>query len=304
MEEQAMNIIRRGHRGVSVFTIPMIMPNGPPANVSLAFDILGPCYTTASACASSGHAIISAFEAIRRGKVDVMVTGGTEAPIVRLSLAAFGNMKALTKRFNDAPQTASRPFDGERDGFVMAEGAAILVLESQAHAEARGARPYAEIIGYGDTADSYHLVQPDAEGSGAANAIHEAIAMAGLDPAQIAEQTYVNAHGTSTKLNDAAETAALKAVFGPRAYKLQVSSTKSMTGHLIGAAGALESVAAVLALDNGILPPTINYQTPDPDCDLDYIPNTARKAQATYALNNSFGFGGHNTSVLFRRIDR
>jgi 3-oxoacyl-(acyl-carrier-protein) synthase len=186
----------------------------------------------------------------------------------------------------------------------MAEGAAILVLESQAHAEARGARPYAEIIGYGDTADSYHLVQPDAEGSGAANAIHEAIAMAGLDPAQIAEQTYVNAHGTSTKLNDAAETAALKAVFGPRAYKLQVSSTKSMTGHLIGAAGALESVAAVLALDNGILPPTINYQTPDPDCDLDYIPNTARKAQATYALNNSFGFGGHNTSVLFRRIDR
>lgn len=303
MEEQTAGMFRRGPRGVSVFTIPMIMPNGPPANVSLAFDILGPCSTTASACASSGHALITSYEAIRRGQVDVMVTGGTESPVVRLSIAAFANMKAVTKKYNENPTIASRPFDGERDGFVLAEGSAILILESESHAGARGAKAYAEIIGYGDTADSYHLVQPDAEATGAARAIRQAFRMAGLEPAEVASSLYVNAHGTSTKLNDAAETAALKAVFGPSAKQLQVSSTKSMTGHLIGAAGAIEGLACAMALREGILPPTINYQTPDPDCDLDYIPNQARRASVRYALNNSFGFGGHNTTVLFRRID-
>ncbi len=302
MEEQAQNINRRGPRGVSVFTIPMIMPNGPPANVSLAFDILGPCFTTASACASSGHSTIAAFEAVRRGQVDVAVTGGTESPIVRLAIAAFSNMKALTKKYNDNPTAGSRPFDNDRDGFVIAEGAAVLILESARHAQARGAKPYAEVLGYGDSADSYHLVQPEAEATGAARAIRQSLVMTGIDPAAVAGKLYVNAHGTSTKLNDAAESKALRSVFGEAASKLQVSSTKSMTGHLIGAAGAIESVASILALKNQLLPPTINYTTPDPECDLDYIPGTARKANVEFALNNSFGFGGHNTALLFGRV--
>lgn len=302
MEEQTGNMIRRGHRGVSVFTIPMIMPNGPPANISLAFDITGPCYNTASACASSGHSIMAAFEAIKRGQIGMCVTGGTESIIVRLAIAAFANMKALTKKYNDNPTAASRPFDNDRDGFVMAEGAAILVLESEEHLRKRGGKARAEIIGYGDTADSYHLVQPDADATGAARAIRGAFSMAGMDPSEVAGSLYINAHGTSTKLNDAAETAALKAVFGEQASKLQISSTKSMTGHLIGAAGAIESAACVLALQEGILPPTINYQTPDPECNLDYIPNEARQAKVAYALNNSLGFGGHNTSMLFRSV--
>ena len=302
MEEQTENIIRRGSRGVSVFTIPMIMPNGPPANVSLAFNITGPCYTTASACASSGHSIIAAFEAVRRGYLDAAVTGGTESTIVRLAIAAFSNMKALTKKFNDNPTAASRPFDNDRDGFVMSEGAAILILESEESMQKRGSKPYAEIIGYGDTADSYHIVQPDADATGAIRSIRGAFAMAQLQPADVADNLYVNAHGTSTKLNDAAETTALKTVFGDAAKKLQVSSTKSMTGHLIGAARAIESIACSLALQNGILPPTINYHTPDPECDLDYIPNEARRSPVQYALNNSLGFGGHNTSILFRKV--
>ena len=302
MEEQTENIIKRGPRGVSVFTIPMIMPNGPPANVSLAFNITGPCYNTASACASSGHSIIAAFEAVRRGQLDAVVTGRSESIIVRLAIAAFSNMKALTKKFNDNPTAASRPFDDGRDGFVISEGAAILVLESEESVAKRGSKPYAEIIGYGDTADSYHIVQPDVEATGATRSINAAFTMAKLNPADVAGNMYVNAHGTSTKLNDAAETKALKSVFGESAKKLQISSTKSMTGHLIGAAGALESLACALALQNGILPPTINYQTPDPDCDLDYIPNEARRAPVQFALNNSLGFGGHNTSILFRKV--
>jgi 3-oxoacyl-[acyl-carrier-protein] synthase II len=301
MEEQAQQINRRGPRGVSVFTIPMIMPNGPPANVSLAFNVMGPCFTTASACASSGHSTIAAFEAVRRGQVDAVLTGGTESPIVRLAIASFANMKALTKKFNDDPTVASRPFDGDRDGFVLAEGASVLILESATHARARKAKVYAEMIGYGDSADSYHLVQPDSEASGASRAIEQAFKMAGLSPAEVASRLYVNAHGTSTKLNDAAESLALKRVFGPAAPKLQISSTKSMTGHLIGAAGAIESAASVLALQNQLLPPTINYKTPDPECDLDYVPNIARPATIDWALNNSFGFGGHNTAILFAK---
>ncbi|MBY0587559.1 beta-ketoacyl-ACP synthase II [bacterium] len=301
MEEQAQQINRRGPRGVSVFTIPMIMPNGPPANVSLAFNVMGPCFTTASACASSGHSTIAAFEAVRRGQVDAVLTGGTESPIVRLAIASFANMKALTKKFNDDPTVASRPFDGDRDGFVLAEGASVLILESATHARARKAKVYAEMIGYGDSADSYHLVQPDSDASGASRAIEQAFKMAGLSPAEVASRLYVNAHGTSTKLNDAAETLALKRVFGPAAPKLQISSTKSMTGHLIGAAGAIESAASVLALQNQLLPPTINYKTPDPECDLDYVPNIARPATIDWALNNSFGFGGHNTAILFAK---
>lgn len=302
MEEQTENIIKRGPRGVSVFTIPMIMPNGPPANVSLAFNITGPCYTTASACASSGHSIIAAYEAVRKGHLDAVVTGGTESIIVRLAIAAFANMKALTKKFNDNPTAASRPFDDGRDGFVIAEGSVILVLESEESVAKRGVKPYVEIIGYGDTADSYHIVQPDVEATGATRAINAAFAMAKLNPEEVAGSLYVNAHGTSTKLNDAAETKALKAVFGEGAKKLQISSTKSMTGHLIGAAGALESLACSLALQNSLLPPTINYQTPDPECDLDYIPNEARKSDVKFALNNSLGFGGHNTSILFKKV--
>lgn len=300
LQEQTENLLRRGPRGVSPFTIPLLMPNAPPANVSLAFGITGPGYNVSSACSSSGHSVIDAFEALRRGEVDVVVTGGTESAMTRLAISAFANMKAMTKKFNDAPEKASRPFDANRDGFVMSEGSAILIMETEAHFKARGARPYIEMVGYGSTLDSHHLVQPDPSAQGAVRAIRAALKMARWSPQEIAAETYVNAHGTSTKFNDLAETVALKEVFGEHARKLQISSTKGATGHLIGAACATETAACALALREQVLPPTANYETADPECDLDYIPNHARPAKVRFALNNSFGFGGHNVCLAFQ----
>jgi 3-oxoacyl-[acyl-carrier-protein] synthase II len=302
LQEQTENLLTKGPRSVSPLTIPILMPNAAPANISLAFNITGPTYNVASACASSGHAMIDAFELLREGLVDVMITGGTEAAMTRLSISAFGNMRATTRKYNDRPEKASRPFDADRDGFVMSEGACILVFETEEYWQRRGGRAYAEFVGFGSTMDAFHLVQPDPSAVGATQAVQGALNMAGWDPAAIADQTYVNAHGTSTKFNDLMETMALKQVFDGEAQKLQISSTKSVTGHLIGAACAVEMAACALALDEGVLPPTINYETPDPECDLDYTPNTARKAQVRYALNNSFGFGGHNVCLALQKV--
>jgi 3-oxoacyl-[acyl-carrier-protein] synthase II len=303
LQIQTENLLSKGPRGVSPLTIPTLMPNASPANISLAFGITGTAYEVASACSSSGHAMIDAFELLRRGEADVVVAGGTESAMTRLGISAFANMKAMTKKYNDRPTEASRPFDADRDGFIMSEGAAMLVFETEESLRRRGGKAYAEMLGYGSAMDAYNLVQPDPSAKGAIRAIQKAVDMAGWKPADVAGRTYVNAHGTSTKFNDAAETKALKEVFGSSAAKLQVSSTKSMTGHLIGAACAVEMAACVLALKEGILPPTINYQTPDPECDLDYIPNKARKSDVEFAVNNSFGFGGHNVSLTIRRAE-
>jgi 3-oxoacyl-[acyl-carrier-protein] synthase II len=251
--------------------------------------------TIVTACASSANAIGEATETIRRGAADAILAGGAEAGLVPLALAGFNVMTAISRR-NDAPQKASRPFDLHRDGFVPGEGAAALVLESLDHAQARGARIYAEVLGYGASADAYHITAPQETGEGAAAAMSAALAQSGLEPKDIG---YLNAHGTSTQLNDKSETAAIKQVFGPAAYQLPISSTKSMTGHLLGAAGAVEAVACVMALQTGILPPTINHETPDPECDLDYIPNVARRVPVRTAMSNSFGFGGHNACLIF-----
>lgn len=303
LQEQTENLLARGPRSVSPFTIPVLMPNAAPANISLAFGITGPTYNVASACSSSGHAVIDAFELLRRGDVKVVITGGTESPLTRLAISAFANMKAMTKKFNDCPERASRPFDADRDGFVMSEGSCIMVFETEEHLTRRGGRkPYGEMVGYGSTMDAFHLVQPDPSAQGAIRAIRQALKMARWNPADIAGQTYVNAHGTSTKYNDLAETIALKATFEESAKKLQISSTKSVTGHMIGAAGAIETAACLLAMSRGTLPPTINYENPDPQCDLDYIPNTARQADVRFALNNTFGFGGHNVCLAFKKV--
>lgn len=301
LQEQTERLIERGPRRVSVFTIPMLMPNASPANISLAFGAKGPAYTVSTACASSGNAMIDAYEMLKRGEVDVVITGGTEASLTRLGLAAFSNMKAMNKGSNDDPAKSVRPFNKERNGFIMSEGAGILIMETAEHLAKRGGRSYAELIGYGSTSDSFHLVQPDPDAVEATRAINEAFQMAKISPSEVANNIYVNAHGTGTKLNDAMETVALKKVFGDSASQLQVSSTKSMTGHIIGASCGIEMVACSLALQNGKLPPTINYEEPDPDCDLDYIPNDARETQVEYALNNSFGFGGHNISLLVKK---
>jgi 3-oxoacyl-[acyl-carrier-protein] synthase II len=249
----------------------------------------------ATACASSANAIGEAAEMIRRGSADVIVSGGAEAGLVPLALAGFNVMNAISRR-NDAPHKASRPFDLNRDGFVPGEGSAMLVLESLDHAQSRGARIYAEVLGYGASADAYHSTAPDETGNGAMRAMQAALAQAELKPQDIG---YLNAHGTSTVLNDKSETAAIKQVFGPAAYKLPISSTKSMTGHLLGAAGALEAIVCIKALLAGMLPPTINYETLDPACDLDYVPNVARRVPITTAMSNSFGFGGHNVCLIF-----
>lgn len=301
LQEQTENLLARGPRGVSPFTIPILMPNAAPANVSLAFNVTGPAYTVASACSSSGHAFIDAFEMLRRNEVDAVLVGGSESSLTRLGISAFANMRAMTKKYNDCPEKASRPFDADRDGFVMSEGGAMLVLEGEDHLAKRSVRPLVEIVGYGSTMDSHHLVQPDPSAQGAIRAIRQALRMANWDPEAIAGKTYVNAHGTSTKYNDLAETIALKEVFGSAASRLQISSTKGSTGHLIGAACAVEMAACVLAFEKGILPPTINQENPDPECDLDYIPNFARQATVDFALNNSFGFGGHNVCIAVAR---
>lgn len=301
LQEQTENLLSRGPRGVSPFTIPVLMPNAAVANISLAYGLMGTAYNVASACSSSGHAMIDAYEELQRGRVDVVVTGGTESPMTRLAISAFANMKAMTKKFNDNPTKASRPFDLNRDGFVMSEGSAILIFETEEHLRARGGKAYAEMLGHGSTMDSHHLVQPDPSAQGAIRAIRQSLAMTGWNLEEIAERTYVSAHGTSTHFNDLAETVALKEIFGASAKKLQISSTKSCTGHMIGAAGAIEMAVCALALRDGILPPTINYETPDPECDLDYIPNECRKAECEFAINNTFGFGGHNVSVAIRK---
>jgi len=299
MVDQIMVMEQRGPSRLSPFFVPMLMANAASAQVSMQFGLKGPSLTHVSACASSSHAIGEGGDIIRRGQADVMVVGGAEATVIPVVVAAFSAMKTLTRR-NDVPEAASRPFDKDRDGFVLSEGAAVVVLEELGHARARGARSYGELVGYGATADAYHITAPSPEGEGNARAMRMALRQAGLRPEQV---DYINAHGTSTQPNDREETAAIKHVFGEHAYKLLVSSTKSMTGHLLGAAGALEAIACLLAMRDGCIPPTINYTTPDPGLDLDYVPNTARAKSITTALSNSMGFGGHNASLIFAKAD-
>jgi 3-oxoacyl-[acyl-carrier-protein] synthase II len=287
----------KGPDRVSPFVIPMLIINMASGLVSMRFGAKGPNSSVVTACATGNHAIGDAFRIIQRDDADVMIAGGAEAMIVPLTIAGFCAMKAMSTR-NDDPQKASRPFDAGRDGFVCGEGAGIVVLESLEHAIRRDARIYAEIIGYGMTGDAHHMTAPDPEGDGAARAMALALKDARLTPSDIG---YVNAHGTSTPYNDRFETVAIKRVFGDHARKLAVSSTKSMTGHLLGAAGGVEAIATALALHHGLLPPTINYETPDPDCDLDYVPNQARKQDVDVALSNAFGFGGTNATLVFRK---
>jgi 3-oxoacyl-[acyl-carrier-protein] synthase II len=285
----------KGPRRISPFLIPMILPDTAPGQVAINFGIRGPNLAVTSACATGTNAVGEAYKMIQRGAADVMVCGGAESCIIGVVMAGFNAMTALSTR-NDDPQRASRPFDKNRDGFVAGEGSAILILESEAHARARGARIYAEVLGYGLTNDAYHISAPAENGAGAAKCMKLALDDAGLQPEQI---DYLNAHGTSTQLNDKSETAAVKTVFGEAAYNLSISSTKSMHGHLLGAAGAVEAVICVKALQHGIMPPTINYETPDPLCDLDYVPNAARPKPLRTVMSNSFGFGGHNASIIF-----
>lgn len=288
-------MLERGAGRVSPFMVPMLMANAPAGHIAMLFGFTGPNLCTISACASSNHALGEAMRLVRDGYVDLCIAGGSESATLPLTVAAFSQMTALTK--NPDPETASRPFDAERDGFVLAEGACALVLESEEHARARGARIYCEVAGYGASADAYHITAPDPKGSGAALAMRRALEDAGEDPSAV---TYINAHGTSTPLNDASETVAIKAVLGEHARRVAVSSTKSMTGHMLGAAGAVEGAACALAIANGVVPPTIHYEHPDPECDLDYVPNEARELPVRLALSNSFGFGGQNACVAFR----
>jgi len=295
--DQVLLMEARGPSRLSPFLVPMLMANAASAQISMQFGLKGPSLTHVSACASSSHAIGESGEIIRRGQADVMVTGGSEAAVLPLAIGAFSTMHAMSRR-NDDPQRASRPFDKDRDGFVLSEGSAVVVLEEREHATKRGAPIYGELIGYGATADAYHITSPSPEGEGNARAMRMALDESGLKPEEI---DYINAHGTSTQPNDREETAAIKQVFGEHAYKLLVSSTKSMSGHLLGAAGAFEAIACLLALRDGCIPPTINYTTPDPQLDLDYVPNTARAKAIKTALSNSMGFGGHNASLIFRK---
>jgi 3-oxoacyl-[acyl-carrier-protein] synthase II len=297
-EQQHETFMNRGYRRVSPFFVPMMIPDMATGQVSITLGARGFNSCTVTACATGTNSIGDAFKVIQRGDADVMVTGGAEAPITKMSFAGFCANTALST--NHDPQKASRPFDKDRDGFVMGEGAGIVVLEELEHALARGAKIYAEIVGYGATGDAYHITAPAPEGEGGARAMKMALDDAGLTPEEVG---YINAHGTSTEYNDKYETMAIKTVFGEQAYKLAVSSTKSMTGHLLGAAGGIEAIFTVLALKEGILPPTINLETPDPECDLDYVPNAARRQQVNAAISNSLGFGGHNATIAFRKYD-
>jgi len=297
-EENMRAYVEKGPDRVSPFFVPMFMANVASALVSMRYGFQGPNYATVSACASSGHAVGDAFRLIRSGEADVMVAGGSEAAITPLAIASFANMKALSER-NDDPATASRPFDKDRDGFVMGDGAATVILEDWDRAKARGARIYAELVGYGATADAHHITAPAPDGSGAQEAMRLAMKDGGIT---LPEVGYINAHGTSTPYGDAAETAAVKAVFAEQARKLVFGSTKSMTGHLLGAAGAFEFAVCTLALHHGVIPPTINQFHVDPACDLDSAPNHAVRRQVEVALSNSFGFGGHNVTLAVRRV--
>jgi len=295
--EQTKILIEKGPNRVSPFLVPMMITDMAAAQVSITLGVKGPNLCTTSACSSGSDAIGVAYELIRRGDTQAVLAGGSEAIINPLGITAFNALKAISTR-NDEPQLASRPFDTERDGFVIGEGAGILVLENLAHAQRRGAQILAEIMAYGATADAYHITQPDEDGEGAARAMQVALNKAGLATTEV---DYINAHGTATPLNDKMETIAIKTVFGNNAYHIPISSTKSMMGHLIGGAGAVEAAICIMVIQHGIIPPTINLTHPDPECDLDYVPNVARQAKVTTALSNSFGFGGHNSVLVFRR---
>ncbi len=292
-------LLSRGPKKLSPFMIPMLISNMASGLVSMFFNLRGPNFATCSACATANHAIGEAWRTIKMGDAQVMVAGGAEATLIPVGIGGFCAMRAMSTRNHD-PKHASRPFDKERDGFVMGEGAGILILEDLEHAQKRGARIYCEIIGYGNTADAYHLTSPPPGGEGAARSMKMALRGGGLNPSDI---DYINAHGTSTPVGDVAETQAIKAVFGDHAKKLAVSSTKGATGHMLGAAGAVETAVCVLAIQNSIVPPTINLRTPDPDCDLDYIPNTARELKVNAIINNSFGFGGHNATIAAKKFN-
>ena len=295
--EQIKLLLEKGPDRVSPFLAPMMISDMAAAQVSIALGVKGPNLCTTSACSSGSDAIGAAYELIRHGDVQAMIAGGSEAIINPIGIAAFDALKAISTR-NNEPQLASRPFDAERDGFVISEGSGLLVLEDLAHAQKRGANILAEILAYGASADAYHITQPDEDGAGAARAMKVALNRAGVATTEV---DYINAHGTSTLLNDRVETMAIKAVFGDYAYHLPISSTKSMTGHIIGAAGAVEAAICIMVIRHGLIPPTINLTHPDPECDLDYVPNVARQAKVTTALSNSFGFGGHNSVLVFRQ---
>jgi 3-oxoacyl-[acyl-carrier-protein] synthase II len=292
-------LLEKGPERVSPFFIPGIIPNMLPGQIAIEFGAQGPNSSIETACAASSHAVGESFRFIQDGIADAMITGGSEAVITPLGFAGFCAMNALSTR-NNEPQKASRPFDKDRDGFIMGEGSGILIIEELNHALERGAKIYAEIAGYGLSGDAYHISAPHPDGDGAVSCMSMAIESAGLKPEDV---DYINAHGTSTQLNDLSETKAVKKLFGEHAYKLAISSTKSMTGHLLGGTGGVEAIYSALTIKNGIIPPTINYETPDPECDLDYVPNVARKAMVKVAMSNSFGFGGTNASVLFKAYE-
>jgi len=296
--QQHLVFLEKGPDRVSPFMVPQLMPNASAGHVAMAFGFTGPNACITTACAAGCHAVGEGARWVRDGYADLCIVGGTEAPILPLTVAAFAQMQALTR--NPDPATASRPFDRERDGFVLSEGGCALILEDAGHAKARGARIFAEVAGYGASADAYHITAPEPEGLGAIQAIAACLEDAGAGPDDV---DYINAHGTSTQLNDAAETRAIKKALGDHAHRVAVSSTKSMTGHMLGAAGAVEAAIISLAVAKGVIPPTINYRTPDDECDLDYVPNEARTADVRFALSNSFGFGGQNAVAAIRRFD-
>jgi len=298
LEEQVRVLAEKGPSRVSPFLVPMMIPDMAAGYVSIQTGAKAHNACTVTACASGANAVGDSARIIERGDADVMITGGTEASVTPVALAGFSAARALSTR-NDDPQRASRPFDKLRDGFVLAEGAGILILESLEHAQARGARIYGEVAGYGCTGDAYHITQPAPEGEGAYRALRKALEDAGVAPGEV---DYINAHGTSTEYNDYFETLAIKRALGEAAYRVPISSTKSMTGHLLGAAGAVEAIICLLAMERGLIPPTINYEVPDPNCDLDYVPNAARPAQVDVAVSNSFGFGGHNAVLVLRKL--
>ena len=299
IENQATVLVTKGPQRVSPFMIPMLIINMASGYVSILLNVKGPNLSVVSACATGTHAIGEAARAIVHGDADVMIAGGSEAAVTRLGYAGFCSMKAMSTR-NDAPEKASRPFDAERDGFVMSEGAGVVILESLEYASRRGAQVYCEVAGYGITGDAYHMSAPAPDGEGAARSMAMALKHARLNPEQI---SYINAHGTSTPVGDKCETTAIKTVFGAHARKVAVSSTKSMTGHLLGAAGGVETAICALAIRDNVVPPTINYEYPDPECDLDYVPNTARPMKVTACVNNSLGFGGHNATLVVKKFE-
>jgi 3-oxoacyl-[acyl-carrier-protein] synthase II len=300
IEKQMTTLIERGPRRVSPFMIPSLIANIAGGIIAIDLGATGPNFATVSACASGSHAIGEAFEMIRRGVADVIFAGGSEAAVTRIGFAGFSSMKAMSTNFNDDPSRASRPFDKNRDGFVMGEGSGVLVMETLENAQKRGARIYAEVIGYSATCDAFHVTTPDGESKALTRCMNLALKQAAVPSKEV---DYINAHGTSTPYNDRSETTALKNVFGDYAKTgLMVSSTKSMTGHLLGAAGAIEAAAVCKAIDENVVPPTINYEEPDPDCDLDYIPNESRDAEVNIAMSNNSGFGGHNASLVFRKL--